>query len=206
MCSIIGSFSKSKIAELANLNAYRGQHSYSISYYNLYRAEMTSVTRGLGELPIDQINIPESQYCIVHQQAPTTNLKNNTIHPAQIGNKLLWHNGIIKENSIKKMQNDLFCSHNWDTYLILRQMADLDTPEDIDGTFACLYYDGGGLVVFRNEISPLFIDEDFNISSTKTDGFTSIDPNKMFIFEPLGKELSLIKEFNTVENPYYFGS
>ena len=61
-------------------------------------------------------------------------------------------------------------------------------------------------MVFRNEISPLFIDEDFNISSTKTDGFTSIEPNKMFVFEPLGKELSLIKEFNTVENPYYFGS
>lgn len=203
MCSIIGSFDKDKIVELANLNAYRGQHSYSIAYYNPYRAEVTYLKRGLGSLPVDEINIPNKHYCIVHQQAPTTSLKDDTIHPAQIGKQLLWHNGIVKAEHIKKMQKELFCSHNWDTYLILRQIKDLDTPEGIDGTFACLWFDDAGLTVFRNEISPLFYDKDYNLSSTKVEGFDSIPPNKMFIFDPLGKDLSLISEFKTVENPYY---
>ena len=205
MCSIIGSFSKDKIIELAKLNAYRGQHSWSISYLNFFRGEMLSVSRGLGELPIDHINIPENHYCIVHQQAPTTGLKDSTIHPAQIGQNLLWHNGIIKAESIKKMQKDLYCSHDWDTYLILRQMVDIDTPDGIDGTFACLFFDGTNLIAFRNEISPLFIDKDSNISSTKAEGFTSIEPNKMFLFDPYedNLKLALIKEFETVENPYY---
>lgn len=203
MCSIIGSFSKDKIVELAMRNAYRGQHSHSITYYNPYRAEIKSVTRGLGPLHIDNINIPKDHYCIVHQQAPTTSLKDDTIHPAQIGNQLLWHNGIVKTEHIKKMQKELFCSHNWDTYLILRQLKDLDTPEGIDGTFACLWYDDAGLTVFRNEISPLFYDSDFNLSSTKVEGFDSIPPNEMFIFDTLGKVLTPIREFKTVENPYF---
>lgn len=203
MCSITGSFSKDKIVELAELNAYRGQHSHSITYYNPYRAEITMCRKGLGPLNIDDIDIPENLYCIVHQQAPTTGLKDDTIHPAQIGRQLLWHNGIVKADHIKKMQKDLFCSHEWDTYLILRQMKDYDTPKGIDGTFACLWYDEAGLTVFRNEISPLFYDKDFNLSSTKAEGFQSIPPNKMFIFDVVGKRLDFFDVFETVENPYF---
>ena len=204
MCSIIGSFDKNKIIELAMLNAYRGQHSYSIAYYNPFSANISFLERGLGPLPINNINIPDNQYCIVHQQAPTTSLKDSTIHPAQIGKQLLWHNGIIKAEHVKKMQKDLYCSHGWDTYLILRQIKDTDNPDGIDGTFACLWYDESGLSVFRNEISPLFYDKDFNLSSTKVDGFDSIPANQLLLFEPLNKTLDLIREFKTVENPYYF--
>ena len=105
MCSIIGSFDKNNIIDLAKLNTRRGQHSWSISYYSLQYHSITSVERGLGELPVDRIDIPFDSYCIVHQQAPTTENKgSDTIHPAQVVNSYLWHNGILKAEAIKKLQ------------------------------------------------------------------------------------------------------
>jgi len=210
MCSITGSFSTDKIVELAKLNEYRGTYSHSITYIHRYTMSILSVSRGEGPLLYDTIRVPDDHYCIVHQQAPTTDKSLDNIHPASIGNHLLWHNGIIKEKEIKRLQSKHESTYNWDTKLILRQLIDDDTPDNIDGTFSCVWYDGSDILVFRNEISPLFIDDELNISSTKFDGSSSIEPNIMFtlgtshpkhnlpILEPVG-------EFSTVENPYYFG-
>ena len=35
MCGIVGSFSKTKLKELIELNSYRGNHSYSLSEYDV---------------------------------------------------------------------------------------------------------------------------------------------------------------------------
>ena len=209
MCSIFGSFSIDKIRKLAALNSYRGQHSYSYSYYDPEERKITYMRRNLGTLPIDEIDIPEGQYCIAHMQAPTTSNKTyEYIHPAghRDGDSIvyLWHNGIIKEKSIKEMQERLGVNKSWDTYLILYQYYNINSLNNIDGTFSCVYYqEDTGLKLFRNEISPLFIDKDHNISSTKFDQSTPLKPNIIWRFNP-GESIIEIDTFNTVENPYFF--
>ena len=59
-----------------------------------------------------------------------------------------------------------------------------------------------GLQLFRNEISPLFIDKDHNISSTKFDFSSPLNPNIIWNFTP-GESIIEDGTFNTVENPYF---
>ena len=206
MCSVIGSFSKDKIIELCELNAYRGQHSHSISYYNPDVNDFKEVNRFTGPVNYDAIKIPEGYYCIVHMQAPTTENKNSkTIHPAKIGSSLLWHNGIIKNKECARLRHEYQLSSTWDTYLLLHYVNVEQTPKGIDGTFSCLWYDGSRLHLFRNEISPMFIDTEFNISSTKFKNSIATEPNTMLLFDPKEKKTTPIAHFDTVENPYYFG-
>lgn len=208
MCSIIASFKVDKIKELAALNAYRGQHSHSIYVFEKYNNVVLYKHRATGPLNIDEHNLPDG-YIICHQQAPTTENKNNSIHPAQLKDELLWHNGILKEKTISELQTKYDSNVTWDTKLLLLHIINNKKPDNIDGTFSCIYYNGKKLHMFRNEISPLFYDKDLNISSTKFENSISVEPNKVL-------ELSLNlsynisyntdNEFKTVENPYYFGA
>jgi len=203
MCSIVGSFSKDKIIELCELNAYRGTVSHSISYYDVVNNLFTFISRGRGPLNYEDIMIPDkNHYCLVHMQAPTTDSTN--IHPASIGRQYLWHNGIIKATEVERLRNELNDNSTWDTELLLRHMRMKNTPEGVDGSFSCVYYDEYRLYLFRNEISPMFIDDDFNISSTKFKGSKSTQSNVMLLFEPALKSLHPVVYFNTVTNPYYF--
>ena len=109
MCSIFGSFSKDKLMELADLNKYRGQHSYSYSflYNDGVNGNSITVTKALGEIPLDDIKIPEGVYCIAHMQAPTTSNKTiEFVHPAYKNGCWLWHNGIIKDQWIKSAMKE----------------------------------------------------------------------------------------------------
>lgn len=204
MCSIIGSFKREKLIELCELNAYRGQHSHSISYYDPDIQDFFYVCRTYGAVDYDMIDIPEGHYCVVHMQAPTTDSDDDAIHPAQVGGRLLWHNGILKQKEIERLKQKFNSDEGWDTYLLLVQMINNGTPTDIDGSFSCLYYNGSNLHLFRNEISPMYIDSDFNISSTKFKDSTPTKENTMFLFRPERKILNEMFTFNTVNNPYYF--
>ena len=203
MCSIIGSFSKDKILQLIALNAYRGQHSWSLSYYNPNQG-MVNVSRGMGEIPKDKIDIHDDDYCIVHMQAPTTDNKDmNTVHPANIDGRYLWHNGIVKAEWVKKRITESDRYSSWDTHLILKQYVEKRDLNNIDGTFACLLYDDKKLYLFRNEISPLFIDKYNNISSTRFEGAHMIRPNIVWQFLSGADLIETDIKFDTVENPYY---
>ena len=203
MCSIFGSFSKDKIVELAELNRYRGQHSFSYSIYYTDTNDIT-VTKGLGEIPLNQIKIPEGAYCIAHMQAPTTDNKTiEYVHPAYNQGAWLWHNGIIKDHWVKSAMKEYNIDNSWDTFLILHKYLSTGKLDDIDGTFSCVYFGNGSLQLFRNEISPLFIDDNYNISSTKFEGSKSLEPNIIWEFHP-GIGINKIGSFNTVENPYFF--
>lgn len=206
MCSIIGSFDKEKVVELCELNTYRGQHSHSISYYDIYRNDFNQINRKMGPINYDDINIPEDHYCIVHMQAPTTDARDDlSVHPAVINRDVMWHNGILKAKEIERLRAKYKLLTQWDTYILLKHMMSEGTPDGIDGTFSCLWFDSYRLYLFRNEISPMFIDADMNISSTK---FTNSEPtpaNAILLFEPSLFRLVPILNFNTVENPYYFG-
>jgi len=202
MCSIVGSFKKEKLVELCKLNEYRGQYSHSISYFDIVTGKL-HVERRLGPVNYDIIDYNHLTYCIVHMQAPTGD-QVKSIHPAQHGDKYLWHNGILKQEYIKKLRESLGEVCNWDTFLMLRAMSEnQDIINEFDGSFSCLMYDTEQLYLFRNEIAPMFIDNEMNISSTVFEGSRSVEPNKVHHVDFNFDDLFAVRSFKTVNNPYY---
>lgn len=204
MCSIVGSFKKNKLIELCELNAYRGQHSHSISYYDIVTGEI-SVQKYEG--PVDYENIQQKPlvYMIVHMQAPTSegDPKGN-IHPAYYDGKFLWHNGILKQTYIEQLKTKLGEVCNWDTFLMLKAISqDRNNINDLDGSFSCLMYDNEKLYIFRNEISPMFYDAELNISSTGFKGSRPTPPNQIHHVDFNFSTLFAVENFVTRINPYF---
>tara|TARA_Y100000782_G_scaffold113651_1_gene147264 strand:- start:564 stop:1205 length:642 start_codon:yes stop_codon:yes gene_type:complete len=210
MCSISASFDKDKLIELAQLNEYRGQYSHSIFVVDIKTNKIIYQHRGLGALDINNHTLPPG-YIIAHQQAPTGVKDIKNVHPAEIDNNYLWHNGIIKMDCVRKLQNDLETDEAWDTKLLLQMLMEFGIPNDINGTFAGIWirppyranYTQNRIFVFRNEISPLFMDKDMNISSTKFSNSYSINANVMYKIKLKDKYIIDSDVFSTVENPYY---
>lgn len=207
MCAIVGSFSKTKLKELIELNSYRGNHSYSLSEYDVKTGEARVLARELGEFNFNLINeLTPSRYYIAHTQAPTTGEQSiENIHPFKFNNSLLWHNGIIKEDCILEMQDKLETKQGWDTALLSEWVFYSRDLSEVDGTFSCVKYIYNNLYLFRNEISPMFIDGEWNISSTKFENSTSTPPNEVLYMDFDSKELKSVRSFTTKENPYFFG-
>lgn len=223
MCAIVGSFDRDKLIELIELNSYRGSHSYSFSLYDTYLNRLTVIKREVGEIDKSIINIPNRCYGIAHIQAPTTEARDDSaIHPALAEMEsfytvskdtversyryALWHNGILKSDFCKKLQ-ERHGLINWDTNLLLCELLSdgFHSLDKIDGSFSCLFYANGTLHLFRNEISPMFVDKELNMSSTKFDGSEPTQPNKVLKVELHNKTIAPIISFKTVENPYFFG-
>ena len=86
----------------------------------------------------------------------------------------LWHNGIIKADIVDKLSEET--GTKWDTMQILRKITSSDdnwwdSLNGFDGSFSCLMYvRTKGLLMFRNQISPMYVDVNLNISSTKFEG------------------------------------
>lgn len=202
MCSISASKDKKLLLKLVGLNRYRGEESHSVSQF-LYTddgLDLKSQTKSYGPLDLDLLD-GNWDYCVVHQQAPTSKEVNNTdlatgrfIHPAKKDKSFLWHNGIIKEG---KFEGD------WDTEWLFDQALNEDLNE-VDGTFACMLYHENQIYVFRNEISPLFKDS-ASFSSTKFEGSTPVVPNIMWKLDYGTGVLEEKWKFKTKENPYHFG-
>lgn len=200
MCAITGSFTKHKLKDLYRLNTYRGELSYSLCTirYAGKVTELGTLMQDNYKMPdtlIDSLPVHGNTFYIAHSQAPTTST--NNIHPAVYGDTLLWHNGIIKQKGLNGSE--------WDTHVLLQSIVDYgwSSLSRIDGTFACMMYRGDGLFVFRNEISPMFYDDELNFSSTKFENSKSLDPNKVFKIDLVNKILQPVAYFETLENPYY---
>jgi asparagine synthetase B (glutamine-hydrolysing) len=202
MCGIFCSFERDKLIELSKLNSYRGSHSFSFTRFG------DEPIRRFGKFDVslaDQVG-----YKICHVQAPTTEVRDaSSIHPAELYGRRLWHNGIVKDFDVKRLQKKHNTEEAWDTKLILLELLEddwLKNLSEINGSFACVFQEGDMLYVFRNEISPLFYDYDLNISSVRFEGSFSLPPNKVFILDLENRELLETEfEFSTKENPYYFG-
>lgn len=220
MCSITGSKSLNRLKELTKLNEYRGTHSHSVFAFAKHPGQGCGIHivyafKDLGGIdwentqPTSAKHLGESDenvYWVAHQQAPTTEAKDlDSVHPAASAGRLLWHNGIIKEKEVKRLQELYGNDTSWDTSLLLSHINTTGNVQDIDGTFACFLF-AEGLKVFRNEISPLFYNEAGDLSSTKFEGSQPLPPNKMFSFDPWSDVLlTQTNEFVTKENPYFFG-
>lgn len=204
MCSIVGSFKKDKLIELCEINSYRGQHSHSISYYDIVSGEI-SVQKYEGRVDYTIIEQKPLVYMIVHMQAPTGDgdIRAN-VHPAYYNGKFLWHNGILKQSYIETLKTKLDEVCNWDTFLMLKAISkDRKNINDLDGSFSCLMYDNEKLYIFRNEISPMFYDADLNISSTGFKGSRPTSPNQIHHMDFNFSSLFAVENFITRFNPYY---
>ena len=221
MCAIVGSFDKSKLIELIELNSYRGSHSYSFAVYDT-AGHLVIKKQGLGTISYDDIDMLPGYYGVVHVQAPTTDSKStDSIHPAisliertyvkdkyttyKWPDTCLWHNGIIKDDCVKRLQEEQETKVSWDTALLLDEVdRGWNNLSRVDGSFSCLYYNNGRLYLFRNDISPMFVDEHLNISSTKFEGSVATQSNIVWLVDTYHRTLHKIGEFKTVENPYFF--
>lgn len=175
MCALFGSSDRELFNELAKLNSYRGSHSYSVATTDFNGVSL--VAKGLGEFQMPDVTAP---YYIGHTQAPTTEAKSiSSVHPSEIEGSFLWHNGIIKDHQVKKWQQTLNLLEPWDTKL-LHHLMYYHHPDDVlseaDGSFACVWYDGNDIFLFRNTNCPLFTDG-ASYSSTQFSGSESIEPN-----------------------------
>lgn len=117
---------------------------------------------------------------IGHIQAPTsTQTDESAIHPAGVGNTLLWHNGIIKEAQLSQWNS----RDEWDTLCISKLIGEkgFDSLSRVDGSFACVYLNGE-LSMFRNDNCPMFIDGS-SFSSTKFNNSTPIEPGVIYQYD-----------------------
>lgn len=200
MCAISGSFDKNRLLDLYKLNAYRGESSFSLSTFEKdgKRTRIGVMFQDNGPMPeflvTAQVNSP-SKFFLAHSQAPTTQTNNK--HPAIYGASLLWHNGIIKQSTLKEDQ--------WDTQALLENIVDYgwSSLSRVDGTFACVMLHNDKLYFFRNEISPLFIDDKLNLSSTKFEGSRHVTPNVVWELDIVDRNFWAVADFKTMENPYY---
>jgi len=205
MCAIFGSFDRSKFAKLAEVNGYRGSHSYSISIYDPLKREIRLIKRDLGKFSMDTVDEYMGVYWIGHIQAPTTDDKGlDSVHPSQEDFSWLWHNGIIKDSYVKVMQEE-YGDIKWDTRLLNLWLNDNKPLDDVDGAFSCLRYEGGNIYLFRNEISPMFIDKQLSISSTSFTGAKKTTANAVLRLNFDDKNCDVVQKFTTKENPYFFG-
>lgn len=228
MCAIISSFDPKEIKKLVELNAYRGNFSWSITGITKdYRILIQE--KGFGEFPIDRFDILseasiEKLYWVCHVQAPTGGQLNeiDRIHPVEDSphkiTRLLWHNGVIKREWIHKAQDRLCEETSFDTALILYGLVtnDIESPflpertignalEDIDGSFACLYLkEGHFLKVFRNTASPLFVNGT-TLSSAIFPDSGKLDSEVIFDIDLDVEEIQPEAEFKNCNKPFYFG-
>ena len=214
MCAIFGSKNKDKFLELAELNQYRGNFAHSTTgfqtglfqhYPDAERVVHVTTNTGEGEFK-DSITMSEEEYkttyYLGHVQAPTTDSVET--HPSNINGDLLWHNGIIKDYQVQEWKQELG-NRDWDTELLHRHLVLGGDLDNVDGTFSCARYTKDNIFLFRNEISPLFYDDDMNISSTKFDNSLETEAGVMYLMDLVKNNLEPQCRFETKENPYYFG-
>lgn len=207
MCSIVASFETEKLKELIQLNSYRGSYSHSIAYFDLNQYEFTYLHKSFGPPDLDTINIPEDHFAICHVQAPTTQAESNlSIHPAIKNSSYLWHNGILKPKSILDLQISTNSESKWDTELLLLALENQQDLSEVDGSFSCIYWDNvvKELIHFRNEISPMYFDQNLNFSSTKFEDSVETPPNIIFEIDLESGVLFENRTFTTKNNPYFF--
>lgn len=211
MCSIIGSFNKEKFKELVKLNQFRGNFSYSLTILDTINLQIKSQIKNFGQFPInklDELRIESTDYIIGHVQAPTGGMvqDSNRIHPTNVQNSYLWHNGIITNRGIKYLHSIFGTDTNFDTELLNRfiySIAERDWNElsGIEGLFSCLYLHKQ-LQIFRTKHGKLYIDEELSISSERFDNSKCINYDTIYNFDFINKKVNIIGNFSTFKFNY----
>lgn len=204
MCGIFCSSDKEMLVKLASMNQYRGAHSYSV-----YNAKTKSLLKEFGEFNPDSV-IDDGEYRVCHVQAPTTAARGlESVHPAvSVGGAMLWHNGIVKDHEVKRLQSEFNMPDcEWDTQLLLKGLMSTKWTQflsGVNGSFACILVEGTQIYVFRNAISPLYIDSNLNISSVMFEGSDPVPAEVMWSINIDTKEIKSVHSFKTFEQPFFF--
>lgn len=198
MCGLFAARNKQSLIELSKSNLYRGSRTHSVS---TFRNGHVSICRFTGAF--DPTKVADgADFYICHVQAPTN--KSAHSHPAIVntdsGDSHIWHNGILLDRYLKSKG-----THEWDTMHIAEAFPEQRLSE-LEGSFACFHFMNGSLSVFRNDISPLFMNEEGTAySSTRTIATNiSVPSNKVFNIDLRTFKITQIDEFTTMENPYFF--
>jgi len=210
MCGIYLSDNFHDFDVLALANAYRGGDTSSITFfYEDGDIDVQKYDTGYDSSQMINSYLKPIKCIVGHTQAATT--KDSVAHPVIVNEKLLWHNGVIKSDCIRMMQEKTGLTTSFDTELMLNMIDQygLESLNDIDGGFSCFYYNGTSLHIFRNTQSPLFFGNDrelgFGISSTKTKMTNiNIKPDVASILDEVG-DLKSVFKFKTKNNPFFFG-
>lgn len=217
MCGIILSFDALQFEQLAQLNASRGSFSHSLTIVeNDYT---THTVRNFGPFKHFPKN-REGKCMIGHVQAPTGGLVRDPqrIHPAQMDSLKLWHNGIIKNSYVRKINERCGAPdprhskvYTWDTEAFLASIyyEKAYALTNTDGSFACvLVNERDSIEVFRNQTSPLYYTmapPGLAISSVSFPMSLPLKANTLFRVDISKKELVEVYTFKNVNTPYYFG-
>lgn len=218
MCGLFASADPIKLENLFNLNYKRGQKGVSQNGFSFFddNALIWESRNESKRLEIDPKFL--SEFNIFHVVAPTTAELN--FHPAvreaqdheSEGFTALWHNGILKQDTIDNLRkND--DDPTWDTQLLVNRLHYLDDEEEtreflesLDGSFACFLLKNSQLFIFRNQLSPLFFDNMLNFSSVKF-GFCQPVPAGVVWFVDFEKRQLVDSgiHFETKNDPYNLG-
>ena len=218
MCGLFASADTIKLENLFNLNFKRGQKGFSQNGFSFFEdnALLWESRNESSKLEIDPKFLSDFNIC--HVVAPTTAELN--YHPAireaqpheAEGFTALWHNGILKEETIANLRkND--DDPTWDTQLMVNRLHYLDGDEEVkefleslDGSFACLLLKNSQLFVFRNTLSPLFFDNMLNFSSVKFSFSQPVPPGIVFFVDFENRQLvDTGMHFETKNDPYNLG-
>lgn len=202
MCSITGSFDKLIFDKLTVIGYSRGNFSHSITQFS---SENFQIKKSFDKI----ISDPNKIFYLGHSQAPTGGMIKDTyrIHPAKEEGYYLYHNGILKQSYIDLLKEEFNTRENWDTLLLLKKIVkdEFKILSEIDGSFTgVLFSNSNYIYLFRNEITPLWIDKDFNFSSIKFENSFLIKENTIFELNLISKNLKEIGKFTTRNNPYNF--
>ena len=198
MCSIIGSFDIEILKRLILLNQHRGNFSYSITGIN-----KSETKREFGELDPNSLSgMDGNDYYLCHVQAPTGGLikDENRIHPVKHEDSLLWHNGILTDSGIKRLQVETESTETFDTYLMVKALDKygLDILNDIEGLFSCVWKNKDGkYLVFRTKHGKLYVDENLSISSERFEGSKCINFDTVYEIDWENRVLKPIANFKT---------
>lgn len=200
MCSIIASYNKEKIKELVKINQHRGNFSYSISVFK--DGKLIESVKNFGVFNENILNETSEGYIICHLQAPTSGLVQdlNRIHPTQINNSYLYHNGIITSRGMKYIQAKLASDETFDTKLLHNQLYNTNFCElsNIEGLFSCLYIKEHKIYIFRTKHGKLYMDDDLTISSEKFKNSKCINSDNVYELDIINKKVNIIDNFKTL--------
>lgn len=197
MCGLFAAYDSELFSELESLVKDRGSKEKTLCLVDPDQSENY------------QEILYENLYKIGHIQSPTA--VDNPQHPARYYThgylSFLWHNGLIKEEYCEVLRKKHQTDTCWDTELLLREIS---LPQSfsknlsaIDGSFACLFIRGNQLMMFRNQIAPLYYRDDAVCSVPFRDA-EEVPPGKLW---GMRNRRWFIKEgfdFETFQMPYYF--
>ena len=196
MCSIISSFKKETLEKLVDLNQFRGNFSYSYLEF-----ETNELTKQFGQYCKSVIN-NNLNYKISHLQAPTGGLIQDIdrIHPTNINDSKLYHNGIITSRGIKYLQSKLNSTETFDTWLLHKSIDEFgfEILSEIEGLFSCLYIKDGKIFIFRTRHGKLYIDEEMSISSERFENSKCINYDTVYEVDIINKNVNIINKFKTL--------